>query len=150
VRGTRLDAAGLRQLQRDIATISKEANRNAVRELKTAAEPTKDEAARRAPRGKDPVRASRKTVRGTRSRLRLHQSLKVSVTRGRVSIRSPLAHAKIVNDGGRHPVFGNRERWVQVQPRPFIAQAVRANQARMLEDLADATERLILRNGFHR
>jgi hypothetical protein len=150
MRGTRLDAVGLRQLQRDIATISKEANRNAIKELRVAAEPTRADAARRAPKGQGPVPKGRKTVRGRPSKLRLHQSLKVSVTRGRVSIRSPLAHAKIVHDGGRHPVFGNREKWVSVPPRPFIAQAVRANQDRMLEDLADATERLILRNGFHR
>jgi hypothetical protein len=141
--------AGLKELRLDLAKISKEANREGLKAIRKAAEPVRRDAARRAPRG-EKVPAGRKTVTGRPSHLHLFQSLKVSVAQGRVSIRSPLAHAKTVHWGGRHPVFGNRERWVQVPPRPFIARAAEAGADRMLEDLADATEDLILRHGFHR
>lgn len=146
---TRIDALGLKELRRDIAAISKDANREALKAIRLAAEPVRRDAARRAPRSAK-VPAGRKTVTGRASRLHLADSLKVSVAKGRVSIRSPLAHAKVVHWGGRHPVFGNREKWVPVRPNPFIARAAEANADRMLDDLADATERLILRHGFNR
>lgn len=150
MRGTRIDAAGLSVLRRDLAAISKDANREAIRTIRVAAEPVRRDAARRAPRGSGPVPKGRKTVRGRPSNLRLYQSLKVSVTRSRVRIVSPLAHARVVHDGGRHPLFGNRERWVAVRPNPFIARAAEAGAGRMLEDLADGLDGLILRHGFHR
>jgi hypothetical protein len=149
VRGTRIDAAGLTVLRRDLAAISKDANREAIKAIRVAAEPVRRDAARRAPRSAQ-VPKGRKTVRGTPSRKHLADSLRISVARNRVRIVSNLAHARVVHDGGRHPLFGNREHWVPVRPNPFIARAAEAGANRMLDDLADGLDRLILRHGFHR
>lgn len=139
--GARID--GLRELRRDLRKIDKGIDRELRQELTSAAEPLRDAAAARAPRGTRPIPKSR------RPRRRLADSLRVSLRGDTVAIRSPVPHARIVHDGGRRPVGGDRGgRWIRVPARPFIADAAEGQAGRLLERLGDRVDAFARRNGF--
>ncbi|MEV0149106.1 MULTISPECIES: HK97 gp10 family phage protein [unclassified Nonomuraea] len=48
----------------------------------------------------------------------------------------------------RHPVFGNRRRWVRQQARPFLFPAARASMAQIDTDIGVAVEAAARKHGF--
>lgn len=68
---------------------------------------------------------------------RIPSSIKTSVTQKGVSVKAGGAkapHAAAFEHGGkpgmfRHPVFGNREMWVNQPARPYLAPAMNADEA---------------------
>ena len=76
--------------------------------------------------------------------------LRISWRTGRVEIRvdarrAPHARPYEGTDGNaffRHPVFGDRDRWVSQRTRPFFFPAVRAHRRRVI----DAVERAVLQS----
>jgi HK97 gp10 family phage protein len=130
--GVRIE--GLRELRRDLKVIDRRLPAELNRRLKVAAEPVRAEAARRAPKRSGALAGS----------------LKVRTAGSRLFIGSRLPYARVVHWGGRHPIFGNRQRWVAVPPRPFIDQAARANERKIENDVFDAIEDLMTKAGFRR
>jgi HK97 gp10 family phage protein len=123
---------GLRELRRDLKAIDKKLPRELNQRLKKVAEPIRADAA---------IRAPRRTGR-------LAGSLKVRTSGSKVFIGSRLPYARIIHYGGRHPVFGNRERWAFQPPRPFIEQAARGRAHQVENEIFDAVEDLMKKAGF--
>jgi len=123
---------GLRETLRDLRLIDKSLAAEARRAMRTAGEPVRAEAARRAPRRSGA----------------LAESLRISTAGARVQVMSRLPYAKTIHWGGRHPVFGNTENWVAQAARPFIADAAEAKGEQALGVLADELDGLMSRHGF--
>lgn len=63
-------------------------------------------------------------------------------------------HARPFEHGGqpgdfRHPVFGNRRKWVAQRARPFLAPAARGQINNVKEELREAVMTVVRENGFH-
>lgn len=88
---------------------------------------------------------------------------------GAITVRSELRHDRVgvalrasaaaapharpyegLGQGGqfRHPVYGNRDRWVSQPTRPFLMPAVKANEGRASEACALALEDAAREAGF--
>ncbi|MGW4426430.1 HK97 gp10 family phage protein [Streptosporangium sp. NPDC004631] len=48
----------------------------------------------------------------------------------------------------RHPVFGNRDRWVPQAARPFLFPAARATREQVVREIDQAVERVLRRTGW--
>lgn len=62
-------------------------------------------------------------------------------------------HARAYEHGGdpgtfRHPVFGNRERWVSQQARPFLYPALLVKGDEAEQEIADVVDTVTRRAGF--
>jgi hypothetical protein len=128
----RVQVDGLRELRRDLKQIDRTLPRKLNAEIKRGAEPMRAEAARLAPKRTG----------------RLAASLKVGTSGSRVRIYSRRSGASVVHWGGRHPLFGNRNRWYTQQPNPFITRAVAHQAGRLERDIAHAVEALMRNAGF--
>lgn len=63
-------------------------------------------------------------------------------------------HARPIENQGRHgtfrhPVFGNRDRWVPQRARPFLDPAARAGFSRFVQATGKAVETAARRHGFN-
>jgi hypothetical protein len=100
-------------------------------------------------------RASWSTRIPAAMRLRMSRSRKTPGVAIVVSTRLA-PHARLYEFGQdrrgfRHPVFGNREVWVQQQSRPYIIPALRAGGRQRFVDAADrAVATAAARRGWHR
>lgn len=129
----RVEVDGLAQLRRDLKRIDKALPRQLTKALRETAKPVLADA-----KALVPVRTGA-----------LRRSLRIGTRRGTtVVIRSKEPGAGIVHYGGRHPLFGNRDRWFEQKPSLFIAKAAAKNAARVERDLAEAVERLLRDAGF--
>lgn len=54
----------------------------------------------------------------------------------------------LLADSWRHPVFGNRDTWVEQRARPFLLPAVRRGAPAARALIADAVDRAIAQQGF--
>lgn len=87
---------------------------------------------------------------------RIPKAIKLSNTRRGVTIRVNKAkapHARPYEDitgGGqfRHPVFGNRARWVSQATRPFLDPAVKAHRGKVRAALVKVVDDAARRHGF--
>lgn len=52
------------------------------------------------------------------------------------------------NSSFRHPVFGNREKWVEQRTRPFLAPAMEANKGKARDEIRAAVDAALRRAGF--
>lgn len=123
---------GLRELRRDLKQIDATLPRKLNAEIKRAAEPMRAEAARNAPRRTG----------------RLAASLKVGTAGSKVRIYSKRDGASVIHWGGRHPLFGNRQRFYAQKANPFIARAAERGAGSLERDLAHAVEALMRNAGF--
>lgn len=129
---TRVEVEGLRELRRDLKAIDAKLPRELNKQIKRTAEPMRAEAARNAPRRTGQLAAS----------------LKVGTSGSRVRIYSRKPGASVVHWGGRHPLFGNRQRWYTQQPNPFIVRAAERRAGGLERDIAHVVESLMRNAGF--
>jgi hypothetical protein len=113
------------------------------------------------------LRAGRPLLEDARNRAswstRIPAAMRLRMSRSRKNpgvalvVSSRLApHARLYEFGAdrrgfRHPVYGNREVWVQQQTRPYIIPALRAGGRQRFVDAADrAVATAAARRGWHR
>lgn len=135
-----LQADGLAQLQRDL----KNASKDALRLFRAAMR-----------KGGDIVAAeARNRISGTSSRIA--DSIKVSATNKGVAVRAgggDAPHAAALENLGktgtfRHPVFGNREVWVEQQAHPYLGPAAEGKMDDVADAFLDAVNALLGEAGF--
>lgn len=112
----------LAKLFRDLRKVAPEVAKATRKRFKVAAQPILDDARRRQPRRSGELR--RKT--------------KIRIARGRVEIRSSAPHARISEFGGRHPLWGDRDQWVNHPASPAIFPAVKAGRAQFIQKAKEA------------
>lgn len=139
-RGPAVSIKGLRDLQSDLRKIDK----GAAKELRDA---LKSEVTREVL--PDAISAAPKSKIQKSPTRHLAGSLRPFVSGSTVGVRSRLPYANIVHWGGRHPLFGNRDHWVQVQGRPFISEAVARHENRLVDRAANAIDHLASLHGWH-
>jgi hypothetical protein len=132
--GPQVQVHGLRELRRDLKRIDKTLPRELNRRLKKAAEPIRRDAARIAPQRSG----------------KLARSLKVGTRGSRVIVYSRLPYANIVHWGGRHPLFGNKDRWYPQKGTMFVVKAAALHVRDVENAIADSVEGLMLDAGFRR
>ncbi len=120
------------KLLRDLKKVSPAVAKTTRKRFKAAAQPILDDARRRQPKRTGELR--RKT--------------KIRIGRGRVEIRSSAPHARISEFGGRHPLWGDRDRWVTQPAHPAIFPAVKAGRAEFVQKAKEATYRGLKEAGF--
>lgn len=134
----------------DLDRMAAEVRRNLRPALRKAAEPVRADAARRASwstRIPDAI-----SVRPTFAQGGLGVVVRVSAAQA--------PHARAYEHGGRpgtfgHPVYADQTKsrrewtWVRQRARPFFWPAVQANQDRVVQAVADATDEAARRHGFH-
>lgn len=87
---------------------------------------------------------------------RIPGAIRLSTTKRGVDIRvnqKRAPHARPyegIGGGGqfRHPVFGNRDRWVSQPTRPFLDPAVRQHRGKVREELIKVVDDAARRHGF--
>jgi hypothetical protein len=76
-------------------------------------------------------------------------SLKVGTRGSRVVIYSNRSGAGVIHWGGRHPLFGNRDRWFAQKGDEAIPRAAVKFVVRTERDVARVVERTMRSAGFH-
>lgn len=122
-----VEATGLTQVHRQLKTLGdhKTIRRALNKNLKVAAQPAA--ASARAAVLSIPTKGP-----GTGLRGRIAAGIKVKVSSSSVRIASTgrlAPEMEGVEPRWRHPVYGNREVWVQQPPRPTFFKAIRPHQA---------------------
>lgn len=86
---------------------------------------------------------------------RIPGAIRVAVLKRGVSIRvsaRKAPHARpyegITGQTFRHPVFGDRDRWVAQRSRPFLEPAVKAHQAKVRDEIVKVVDDAARRHGF--
>jgi hypothetical protein len=87
---------------------------------------------------------------------RIPKAIRLSNTRRGVSIRvnqKKAPHARPYEgitgaDKFRHPVFGNRDKWVDQSTRPFLEPAVQAHRGKVRAELVKVVDDAAQRHGF--
>jgi hypothetical protein len=121
---------GMKEYQRAVRTLARDSQSDLTRGLKTAAGPVLAEAKTIAPRS----RIHRPGY------VHLADSLKIGSRRGGVVIYSNKSGAGVVHWGGRHPLFGNRDRWYAQRAQPFVSRAIQHQEGRIVDAVGDAIE----------
>jgi HK97 gp10 family phage protein len=121
MRGISADIPELKSFLKDLRKIEPETAKAVRRNLRRLAKKVSDDARRRA-------------AKRTR---RLERSISPSVTSRGASIVVKAPHARMNEFGGRHPVFGNEDVWVNQKPMPFLFPAVAAGKEQFFKE-ADA------------
>jgi hypothetical protein len=70
----------------------------------------------------------------------LADTLKLGSRRGGVVIYSNKSGAGVVHWGGRHPLFGNRDRWYAQRAQPFVSRAIQHQESQIVNAVGDAIE----------
>lgn len=82
---------------------------------------------------------------------RIPPAIATSVTTKAVAVvarRARAPHVGIFEYGGRHPVFGNRDVWVEQKPRPYLRPAVAAVAPLVVPEMNAAMDRAIKKAGL--
>lgn len=132
-------SAQLARASLDLRAMSKEVRREIRPALKKAAEPM--------------VAAARANASWSS---RIPRAIRVAVIKRGVEIRvsaKRAPHARpyegISGNGQfRHPVFGNRDRWVPQKTRPFLDPAVKAHRNKIRPSLFAIVEEAAKRHGY--
>lgn len=127
----------------------------ASRELRTMSREVRREIRPRIRKAAEPMVAEARSNASWSSRI--PGAIRLSNTRRGVSIRvnqkrAPHARPYEGIRGGatfRHPVFGNRDRWVSQATRPFLDPAVARHRGRVRSELLKLVEDAARNNGFH-
>jgi phage gpG-like protein len=130
--GVKVEIDGLRDFMRDLKKLDPALNKTFRTRLRNAVKEITADAARRAPR------KSGKLARG----------IKPSVTNKGAALASRAPHARIHEFGGRHPVFGHKDRWVFQPAQPHIFPAVRAGQEEIRKESLAALDDAMREVGF--
>jgi hypothetical protein len=62
----------------------------------------------------------------------LRRKTKIRISRGRVEIRSSAEYGRISEFGGRHPLWGDRDKWVKHEASPAIFPAANAHRQKFI------------------
>lgn len=127
--GSRKEVA---KVMRDIRKIAPGAAKELRANFKKAATPVLNDARKRQPK---------KTGR-------LRRQTKIRVSRGRVEIRSSAPHARISEFGGRHPLWGDFDKWVPHEAQPAIMPAAKAGRAEFIKQANAAVYTACKKAGF--
>lgn len=130
--GVRAD--GLRQFARDVKAADAALLPRFRRALKEAADVVADQ-----------VRANAAWSR------RIPGSVKTGATQRGAYVKAGgdgAPHAAIYEKGGRHPVFGNPNNWVDVSARPFMVAALEAKADAAADKAAEALDAYARDAGF--
>lgn len=131
--GFSVQVTGIQELRAAMKRISPEARKAFDRRLREVARQVRDDARQRAPR-----------LSGE-----LASSIGYGVqTRRGVFVRATARHAGLFEFGGRHPVFGNRDVWVDQPARPFLRPAVEAHRDAAVQAVEEALFDAIKEAGF--
>jgi hypothetical protein len=134
-----VEIRGLRTLRSDLRRIDRTLPSKLNRQLKQAAGPMRDEAARLAGRSKI----------NRPGYVHFADSLKVGTRGSRVVIYSNRSGAGVIHWGGRHPLFGNRDRWYAQKGNEAIPRAAVKFVVQTERDVARVVERTMRSAGFH-
>jgi bacteriophage HK97-gp10 putative tail-component len=78
----------------------------------------------------------------------LRRKTKISIRRGVTAIVSSADHSRISEFGGRHPLWGDREHWVNQPAVPAIFSTVREDRAHFLKEADNAVYQACREAGF--
>ena len=131
--GVKVEIEGINEFLRDLKKFEPEVSKGFRKHIRGVVEKVAVDARRRAPK------KSGKLAKGIRP----------SVTNKGASLLSKAPHAKIFEFGGRHPVFGHRDRWVYQPAKPHIFPAVRENEQFVKSEMLAALDEAISEIGFH-
>ena len=143
--GVHVNAAGLDKVWRDLKEVSAGAEKELIAELKQIATVVKIDAQSRI--GNISPRIMRSTRVVSRAGRRAHVA--VSVVAG--GAKAP--HARAFENRGRegdfrHPVFGDREKWVAQTAHPYLGPALRSQIDVIPRRVSEAIERVTRRYGL--
>lgn len=131
-----LDASSRTQindLMRDLRKVDPALVNGVRRELRRVAKIVADDARRRAPRKSGA----------------LQRSIRPSVSStGDAAVVASAPHARITELGGRHPLFGNKERWYPQPRRPYLIPARDAHQKEFIQAADAALNEAAKKAGF--
>jgi HK97 gp10 family phage protein len=122
----------LGKLMRDLRKVAPDVAKETRAKFKKAATPVLNDAHKRQPKKTDELR--RKT--------------KIRIGRGRVEIRSSAPHARISEFGGRHPLWGDRDKWVEQKAQPAIFPAAAAGRQQFVKEAKAAVYVACKKAGF--
>lgn len=128
----RAEVIGMAALRRDLRAIAPEVDKELAKALRSIVEVIAADARSRAPRRSESLRAS----------------IKPEVRARHLAIRSKAPHARVIEFGLRHPVFGNRAVWVTQKKVPFLFPAVEAHAEEAFEAVSAAFDDAVRRLGF--
>lgn len=125
--------AELRKLMGDLREFDKDAGKEARRAFLVLAKKVSEDAKHRA------VKKTGKMARATKPRIS---------SRGDAMITNNDEAARPNEFGGRHPVYGNRDNWVQMKERPFMFPAVGAHREEFFSDAEKVIDTVAAKIGF--
>lgn len=129
---------GLRDLRRDLRAVEKDLGKELTEALKEGAQPVVSEAQDLAP------------ARPRSGRLR--RSIKAYAVKGGVGVGSRLPYANVIHWGGTtgrgHVPGRGGSGSVKVTGTEFVRRAAESKDDEVLNDIADAVDRLLTRHGF--
>jgi phage gpG-like protein len=131
--GISVEIEGLNEFLRDLKKFEPAVSKGFRRRIKGVVEKVAQDARSRAPKRSG----------------KLAKMIRPSVTNKGASLLSKAPHAKLFEFGGRHPVYGHRDRWVFQPARPHIFPAVRANEGFVNSEMLAALDDAISEIGFH-
>lgn len=131
--GIKVEIEGINEFLRDLKKFEPEVSKGFRRRIKTVVEKVAKDARSRAPKRSG----------------KLAKMIRPSVTNKGATLQSKAPHAKIMEFGGRHPVYGNRNNWVFQPARPHIFPAVRENEQFVKSEMLAALDDAISEIGFH-
>lgn len=120
------------KLQNDLRRLGPEIRNQFNREMRNVLARVARDAAKRAP-----VRSGK-----------LRRGITTTVTQEQASVISKAPHARIVELGGRHPLWGNRSHWYPQKARPHMRPAFDAAQPVIDEAAQEAVKRAALAAGW--
>jgi hypothetical protein len=132
-RGIAADIPELRKFMRDLKKVSPALAKELRKSFRGSAKKVSDQARRNAPR---------KTGKLARS-----ITPRVS-SAGVAAVVAKAPHARITEFGGRHPVFGNKEKWVEHQAHPYLFSAAEQHRGEFLRQADLAVKKAAREAGF--
>jgi phage gpG-like protein len=130
--GRPIQVQGLRELQRDLRKFAPDVARALRAELRKVVKVVAVDAKHRAPRRTG----------------NLARKIRPSVTAKRAAVVSAARYGHVIENGGRHPVYGNRENWVNQSARPYLKPAADAHSKDVERGALDAIDKAAKEAGF--
>lgn len=130
--GIKVEIDGLREIMRDLKRLDPAVNKALRGRLRNAVKKVIDDAQRRAPKKSG----------------KLARMIKPSVTNKGAALASKAPHARIHEFGGRHMVFGHKDRWVFQPAQPHIFPAARAGREEVRQESLAALDDAMREVGF--
>lgn len=125
--------ADIRQLMIDLRAFDKEAAKESRRAFYVLAKKVAEDAKQRA------AKKTGKMAKATRARVS---------SRGDAMITNNDPAARPNEFGGRHMLFGNRDKWYPMKPQPFMFPAVVAHREEFFKDAEKVIDTVAARVGF--